>query len=354
MKMSKESMGSVERMRCLMNGGRPDRVPFNPFAFGFCARVVGFSIGHLYSDPNKSFAAQFMTKELYGSDANPIYAYASQGGWELGGEIKFPSGPQEQAPVVSSYPVQSIEDIEKVDIQDVSKAGAVPLMMEFSTLQRAHGLPATISCGTPFKIAANSMELSRFCRLILKEPAYTHKLLRKATDFCLKVMAHWVEVFGAENVLCMDAAPTESNQVISPKVFETFALPYTVELHEKTLAIGPRMFTTHVCGEQNLNLKYWQKVPMGNPGVMSFGHEVDLDRLKKMFGDKCVIAGNVEPARIQFGTPAEVYQLCKQAILKGKDSPKGYIFMPGCDLAPDTPPYNVYTMKKAVEDFGRY
>jgi uroporphyrinogen decarboxylase len=167
-------------------------------------------------------------------------------------------------------------------------------------------------------------------------------------------MSYWVEVFGPENILCMDAAPTESNQVISPKVFETFALPYTFELHEKTLAMGARMFTTHVCGDQDLNLEYWQQIPMGNPGVMSFGHEVDLDKLKRMFGERCVIAGNVEPARIQFGTAAEVYELCRHAILKGKDSPRGYILMSGCELAPDTPPYNLYVMKKTVEDFGYY
>jgi hypothetical protein len=112
-------------------------------------------------------------------------------------------------------------------------------------------------------------------------------------------MSHRVEVFGLENILCMDAATTESNQVISPKVFEAFALPYAVELRQKTLAMAARMFTKHVCGDQ-------------------------------------------------------IYELCKQAILKGKDSPRGYILMSGCELAPDTPPYNLYVMKKAVEDFGYY
>ncbi len=87
--------------------------------------------------------------------------------------------------------------------------------------------------------------------------------------------------------------------MISPKVFEAFALPYAVELHQKTPAMGARMFTKHVCGDQ-------------------------------------------------------IYELCKQAILKGKDSPRGYILMSGCELAPDTPPYNLYVMKKAVEDFAYY
>jgi uroporphyrinogen decarboxylase len=354
MMTQKPHMTSAERMRALLSGSRPDRVPFNPFASGFCARTVGYEIADIYSNPKRSFEAQLMTKEMYGYDANPVYAYASQGGWELGGEIRFPSGQFQQAPVVSRCQIQIIEDIEKLEIPDVTQAGAIPLMMEFAKIQREYGMAATVHCGTPFKLAVNSMELERFGRLMLKEQTYAHKLLRKTTDFCIKVFSWWIDVFGSENILCMDGAPTEANQVISPKQFETFSLPYIVEVHEKVLSMGARLFSTHVCGEQNLNLESWQRVPMGNPGIMSFGQEVDLGKAKKMFGEKCIIAGNVEPARIQFGSGREVYELCKETILKGKDSPRGYIFMTGCELPPDTPPYNVFMMKKAVEDVGYY
>ena len=347
-------MTSAERMGALFSGKQPDRVPFNPFAFGFCARTVGCSITEVYSNPRKSFEAQLMTKEMYGYDSNPVYAYASQGGWELGGEIQFPKGQYSQAPVVSRLPINSIEDIERLEIGDVSQAGAVPLMMELATLQKEHGMGVTVQCDTPFKMAVNAMEWSKMARLMLKEPAYAHLYLRKTTAFCVKLVELWVSVFGAERVMCTGGAPTESNVLISPKQFETFSLPYIIELHEKAFAMGIKRFSEHVCGEHNLNLEYWKQVPMGDHGIMSFGHEVDLDKAKKMFGEKCIIAGNMEPARLQLSTPAEVYELCKQAILKGKDAPLGYIFMPGCELAPDTPPYNVYVMKKALEDFGYY
>ncbi|OPY74245.1 MAG: methylcobalamin:coenzyme M methyltransferase [Syntrophorhabdus sp. PtaU1.Bin058] len=354
METDKDSkMTSAERMKALFEGRRPDRVPFNPFAIGFCAGIVGFEIADMYSDPRKSFEAQLMTRELYGYDANPVYAYASQGGWELGGEIKFPTG-NAQAPVVSNAPVKTIEDIERLEMPDVSQAGALPLMMEFARLQSDKGMASALYFGTPFKLAANAMELPRMARLMIKEPNYVHKLVRKTTDFTIKAISYWIEVFGAEKVIYMDGAPTEANQIMSAKQFETFSLPYIIEVHERALFMGVKRFSTHVCGEQNLNLELWQKVPMGDAGIMSFGHEVDLNKVKRMFGDRCIIAGNVEPSRIQLGSPSEVYELCKKAIIDGKDSPRGYIFMPGCELPPDAPPYNIYTMKKAVDDFGSY
>ncbi len=294
-----------------------------------------------------------MSREFIGYAAGPVYAYASQGGWERGGEIQFPVG-HAQAPVVSEVPIKTVEDIEQLEIPDITKAGAIPLMMDFAKLQRDNGMPSTLYFGTPFKIAANATELPRMARLMLKEPDYVHRLVRKTTDFTVNLISYWIEVFGAEKIVYMDGAPTEANQVISPKQFETFSLPYIVEVHEKAISMGVKRLSTHVCGEQNLNMELWQKVPMGDSGIMSFGHEVDLNKAKKMFGERCIIAGNVEPGRIQLGSPSEVYELCKEAIDKGKDSPRGYVFMPGCELPPDAPPYNVYVMKKAVEAFGYY
>jgi uroporphyrinogen decarboxylase len=329
-------------------------VPFDLFASGFCARSAGFQIAEIYSNPMKSFHAQLLTKKRFGHDGDPLYVYASQGAWEMGGEIRFPEREFEQAPVIVRFPITTIEDIEALEIPEISKAGAVPLMKEFSDLQRDNGMMITLPCGTPFKFAANAMDLSAFVRLMLREPARVHQLLRKLTDFCVKLIAYWVNLFGPERILCRDSAPTENNKMISPKQFETFSLPYLVEVHERAFAMGIRRFCTHICGEQNLNLDLWKRVPMGDAGIMSFGHEVDLEKARAMFGDRSIIAGNVEPSKIQFGTADEVYHLCGEAIRKGKDSRMGFILMPGCELPPDSHPQNVLMMKKAVEDFGRY
>ena len=69
---------------------------------------------------------------------------------------------------------------------------------------------------------------------------------------------------------------------------------------------------------------------------------------------ECIIAGNVNPAVIQTGTPKEVYELSKQCIEKGKHAPRGYTLTSGFGLPPLAPPYNVYAMLKAVNNLGWY
>ncbi len=353
----RETMTSPERMGALMRGEKPDRVPFSPFIFGFCAKNVGYPIAAVYEDPKKSFLCQMRTAEMFGYDSGPLYGYASYGGWEFGGDIKMPRTRWEQAPVVTRYPVQSEEDVDDLPLPDVEKAGSLPIQMAFSQIQAEHGMPVTVQMAGVITLVGNLCGVDKMCRWMIKKPELVHKLLRKASDHLLDVAKAWADTFGAERLAPFEGDPTAANQVISPKQFQEFCLPYQKEVNEKVLDMGVMSIFDHICGEQNLNLPYWQQIPHGRdgvPGILSFGHEVDLDKAIEMFGDSNIIAGNVEPRIIQNGQPEEVYDECIKAINKGKKAPVGYLLMSGCDVPVEAPPYNLYMMKKAVMEHGFY
>jgi uroporphyrinogen decarboxylase len=291
---------------------------------------------------------------MYGHDEEPRFSYAIYGAWEFGGEIKFPSGQWAQAPTVSRFPVQSEADISKLELPDVKKAGLLPMSMEFSRLAEESGSKAVIALETPFTTASNICGLETLCRWTLKKPELVHRLLRLATDHLVEAVKYWVDSFGAERVMLWEGAPAETNQLISPVHFKKFAFPYVKEFNQKALDTGVKHIFCHICGDQNENLPFWSQMPMGRPGIVSVGPEVNLSTAIEYFGNTCIVAGNIDPAIIQTGTPPQVYELCRQAIEKAKHAPGGFILMPGCELSPVTPPYNVYVMKKAVDDFGRY
>ena len=92
---------------------------------------------------------------------------------------------------------------------------------------------------------------------------------------------------------------------------------------------------------------------MGYPGIVSIGHEIDLEVASKYFPND-ILMGNVEPAVIQTGIPAQVYELARICIEKGRKHPGGFMLAPGCELPPKAPSYNLWTMMKAVSDFGWY
>jgi uroporphyrinogen decarboxylase len=337
-----------------MQGKPIDRVPFLPFILGFCARNVGIPLARTYDDPRQSFWAQMRTREQYGYDGHPFYGYASYGCWEFGGEVRYPAGRYEQAPSHGRHPVETEDDVDDLALPDVRTAGMLPSALRFSRLQQEHGMPVSVVVGGPFTIAGNICAVETLSRWLIKKPALAHHLLRLATDHLLQIAEFWLSSFPGERVTAQVWEPSASNQIISPKQFEEFVLPYQRELHERMLALGIEHILCHICGEQKLNLPLWAEVPMGDPGVVSIGSQTDLGRAIEYFGDTSVIAGNIDPVIIQTGTHEEVYELCREAIEAAKHAPRGYILMAGCEVPVMTPPYNLYTMMRAVDDLGRY
>jgi len=352
--MRQQKMTNKERIERLLSGRPLDRVPLYPFILGFCARNVGYPLATIYNDSQKSFEAQLWTQEQYGFDWGPVYGYASYGTWEFGGEIKMPESSYEQAPTHITVPVQSEDDVDRLKLPDVRRAGCLPLAMEFSRLQAKQGTPITLVFGGNFTIAGNICPVDKLCRWILKKPELAHQVLRLATDHIVDAVKYWADTFGGERVITQIWEPLASNDIISPKQFERFVLPYMEESAEKILRMGVRHIFYHICGEQNLNLPYWAQVPMGNPGICSVGSQIEITTAIEYLGDRAIIAGNIEPHILQTGTPQQVYELCQKAIEAGKKAPRGFMLMSGCETPPDTPPYNVYMMRKAIDDFGWY
>jgi len=357
-RLRQDRMGLGERLRALLAGNPIDRVPLFPLhVLGFSAINVGYSLASIYNDPIKSFWAQVWTQEQYGYEFMPIYNFSAYGAWEFGGELKFPSSEWDQAPSVLRYPIESEEDLDKIErigLPDVKTRGSIPLNMEFSKLQANFNLPIVFLCGTPFTRASNVCGLERLSRWTIKKPELAHRVIRLVTRHLLEVAQYWVDTFGAEGLMPYSGNPIESNNVISPKQFERFCIPYTKELHEKIFGMGIKRLQFHMCGDQNLNLAFFVEVPMGDRSIVSFGHEVDITTAIKYLGDTCIIVGNVEPVVLQMGTPQQVYELSRRCIEKGKYAPKGFMLAQGCELPPKMAPYNIYAMRKAINDFGWY
>jgi uroporphyrinogen decarboxylase len=349
-----ETMTSPERMGAVMRGEKPDRVPVIPFIFGHTALMCGQPLARVYDDAAQSFRCQVLCQEMYGYDGGPLYAYASAGGWEFGGEVEFPTKKYSGAPVVSRHPVQSEEDALALEVPgDVAHAGALPIALGLSRLQAEAGMPVTLQVGSPFTWAGSVIGEDRMMTWLLRKPDLVHRVLDKVSEFAVKVAEHYAREFGAENLMAFHGAATESNKLISPRQFESFVLPYYQRINERVLGLGVSSMFIHICGEQNRNLEYWQRVPVPERAILSFGREVSLRTAMDMFPAQ-IIAGNVDPTLIQEGEPEEVLAQARECIETAKDHQGGYVLMAGCDVPPLAPPVNVFQLVKAAREYGRY
>jgi uroporphyrinogen decarboxylase len=176
--------------------------------------------------------------------------------------------------------------------------------------------------------------------------------MQMALDHIINVLGIWVRRFGADKLFVWMSSPSESNQVISPNHFKQHALPYHLAYHERLCALGIKRFGFHICGDQNLNLPYLSDAsPWLHPGVLSFGHEVDLDAAIKHF-PRDIIFGNIDPTVLLYESSNQIYERSRIALEKGKKAPAGFVLGPGCDIPLLTPPQNLHAMTQAVEDHG--
>ena len=348
---SRSSMTAAERMQALYQRKPVDKIAYIHRGYGFCAKNVGYPIADIYEDPRKSFDAQLRTAEQYSSDGTPFYTFVSYGAWEFGGEIAWPDDRFGSGPSVARRPAETPDSLMALTLPDIQTAGSIPRMMGFAQLQAKHGLPIAFICGSPFTHAANLAGVNNFLLWTIQNPQAVHHALRLMTNHILEVAHLFIQTFGKGKVLARSAAPTDG--LLSPQQFEAIALPYLIELHSEVLNMGVSSIYCHICGDQNHLLHLWSRVPFGEPGMLSFGHEVDILQAAQAFPGQ-IIAGNVDPQIIHRGSPEEIDMVCKEAIQNGKQIGGGFALMGGCELPPTTPPYNIYLMSRARDRYGTY
>jgi len=355
----KGRMTERERVEALLRREKPNRVPNWPVTpLGFCTIYNGGTIADAYSKPEVYLAAERKSCQDFGWVFYPLMAFPDTLASEFGGEVKLPAGDFAQAPMVTRFAVNSEEDVWNLKVPDVKTAGRGPLRIEFCKLSSQEWLdnePFNVMCwmGGPFTDAGQICGIENLSRWTIKKPEVAHRLMRLTVDYLIEVAKFWKDTFGTKGVLPFLGEPSAANQIISPKQFERFALPYNIEILEALLAMGYKHTLFHVCGEQNLNLPYWAQMNFGDPGIVSVGHEVELETAAKYFPND-IIMGNLEPAIIQVGTPDEVYEAAGKNIEDGKKLTQGYIFSPGCELPPKAPAENVMAITRAIEDYGWY
>ena len=360
MYLRQDKMTNQERLQALLQYKKPDRIPIGSMGLlEFSAYNAGSPKFLNYTDAKMSFSSQKATTELYGWDGIPMHMdNIVLAPYDFGGGVRLPKMENQMGISLTHLPVRAKGDVDMLTIPDPKSAGRIAITKDFASIQKENGLPVWFMIRSPLNMGADMCGLELFCRWMYKEPDLCHELIELALIHTFNVMRDWIGTFGHDDFFVYIASAVESNQIISPKQFEKFALPYHAKLQLGLRNLGINRFAFHICGDQNLNLPYLSEFaanPDGwqHPSILSFGHEVDLEDAAKYFPDD-IIMGNIEPAIFQVGTPQQVYEHCRKCIEKGKKIRGGFILAPGCALPPKSPPYNVWMMTKAVNDFGWY
>ncbi len=245
--------------------------------------------------------------------------------------------------------VESLEDIDDLEVPDPSKDGRMPVILECARLYEKNykrkGFMYSGVIEGPITAASNVVGVETLMRGMKKSPDLVHKLLKKVTETAIEFgnaqLERGVDAIGI-------AEPTASSTVISPEFFKKFSVPYLKRINRKLNTLGTLI---HICGWTQPIIDQWIKIP--KTFILSVD-DVDLEKTFETIGDKfTIVAGNISTTRLLRGTPQEIEAITKDCISKAPENGR-FAVCPGCDLAPGTPEENIMTFIRTCKKYGKF
>ncbi|MBN1892878.1 hypothetical protein JW906_00205 [bacterium] len=142
----------------------------------------------------------------------------------------------------------------------------------------------------------------------------------------------------------------------SPAIWREYALPVVKELTRRCKEAGI-LTMSHSCGKQAEMVKWCAEetdLSCINPLEVPPMGDCDLAVLKKQYGDKICLMGNLQTTDVMlFGKPIDVEQAAKKAI-DDAAAGGGFILSTGDQCGRDTPDENIRKMVETARNYGKY
>lgn len=256
---------------------------------------------------------------------------------------------KEVLPMPNKPAIDSLDQIDELEIPDPEKDGRMPVILECAKIYREKYKDNSFVYGGviegPITTASNIIGVENFMRGLINSPDLIHNLLTKVTTALIEFgnlqLERGVDAIGI-------AEPTASTTCISPEFFEEFSYKYLKKINRKLNTPGTLV---HICGYTQPIIKKWIKLP--NMFVISVD-DVSITETLETIGNKFIIlAGNIPPITLLRSTPENIDLVTKKIINEVGNNGK-FALCPGCDLAPGTPEENIMAFLKAAKKYGKF
>ena len=243
--------------------------------------------------------------------------------------------------------IASVKDLERIELPDPGGdafwEGAAPLVEE----ARAEGLATCLTTRVGISPVYLAMGTENFAIALYDDPTLVEAILERYTDWAVRVMRHSAGR-GFDYVMTADDLAFKNGPLMSPDMFRRIFLPYARKVADAIEL--PWVF--HSDGDVSPLIA--DLVDLGVAGLNPIEPEaMDIERVKKEWGDHLCLVGNVSVHLLAAGTPdavaGEVRRLLRTVAPGG-----GYLLSSGNSLASYCKPENVRAMIDTLDRYGSY
>ncbi|SHH98582.1 [methyl-Co(III) methanol-specific corrinoid protein]:coenzyme M methyltransferase [Sporobacter termitidis DSM 10068] len=255
----------------------------------------------------------------------------------LGSQVDF--GTLECEPKIQKEVFGSVEAVEYLSPGAVSRSprAGVVLQSVAELSKRYPDIPVIGSVTGPVSTAASIVDPMTFLKQLRKSRETAHRVMDYVTDQLIDY-ARLLADNGASVISIAD--PTATGEILGPRFFDDFAVPYLNKLALAVKELGVPVII-HICGDVNMVKPMLAKL---RSDALSVDAMVSLRKLKSEL-DGVTVMGNVSTYLLEFGEERAVQSATQGLKAAGID-----IIAPACGLSTSTPLRNIKALTHTVTD----
>ncbi|GHV67523.1 uroporphyrinogen decarboxylase [Bacteroidia bacterium] len=337
-------MNGTQRIKAALSGEMPDRRPVMLHNFMLAAREAGVTMRQYRDDPEIAAKCHIQFVEKYGVDGVLFDVDTALTAGAIGVKVDFPE--DDPARTHEAF-LTSMDDIDSLADIDISTNRRIQHSVEsIKILKRYFGDEIFIrgNCDqAPFSLACCMRTPTDFMMDLMLDEERSIRLLEYATTICKQFIRLMADA-GSDMVSNGDSPAGPS--MISPEMYEQFALPYEKAMLEEAHKQGVP-YLLHICGNTDLILERMATIGLD---AVELDYKTDTHKIYSHFSSSTTLFGTVDPSAVlALGTPQRVEEETLKIGRIYKDSP--YLVLgAGCAIPPMAPPENIRALIRVAQE----
>ena len=341
-------MNSLERTYNAIKHKKVDKVPIDLHNFQMCANISGLNFDKFFQSGEKMAEAQLELWGKYKHDVIMLENGTAALAQALGCKVVYR---KDAAPVAHKPILNCINDVNSLTKKRVKDCPVLSENLKATGIVSKKLSKEVFVMGRgdqgPFSLASLLLGMDNFLvELALHEnDEDIHKLLNYCTDFIIDYALEQLKS-GAHCTSIGDS--TAGPDVVSPAIYEEFALPYERRIVEAVHNAGG-LISLHICGNAT---KIIDKMVTTNADILEIDQKTDLIKSREITCGRTTLLGQISPNTFRTGTKKEIAEATMNALrIVGSDG--GFILGPGCALASDSKSENIIEMMRIRDEYSK-
>lgn len=331
-------MNAYERYQAALSGQPVDRFPNFDIMMTFAAHYIHQPLSRYYLDYHVLCDANAVMIEAFDLDIAQAISDPYRETADLGGEIEFPE---------DGLPISKIPFLENPDnivkIEPIEPGRRMTDRLEALRLFRERfggTVPIMGWVEGALAEAADLRGVSNLMTDVYDRPEWVLDLLERCTEVAIAFAKAQIEA-GADMIGLGDAIASQ----VSPRMYQTYALPYEKRIFDAVHAMGG-IARLHICGDTT---KLLPQMPKSGADIIDLDWMVSIPAAVESFGG-IAICGNFDPVRVMLqGTPDQVRDAVRTC---AQQAGAHYFSGAGCEIPDGTPHANLLAQAQTLRGLG--